>query len=356
MVYNNAYYTPASLADKLRAKFGDRTSAAIFRANSFNKSGADANGEVISFFGRADDSVAGDRAVPSAKRAARVTRDAERTIYSANAKNVNARAARPAQQVSRQNVRPARQNVQNDARNNVQHNKQHNNMKASAPMMSREEYQMRTGAFGKAYAAGDRVKKISSKVRVHSKDRYTKKNVSKEMLARGRADIPRSRRAVVKSDTDAKAKTGFFAKLRESVKDIHKAEHRVRSTPFPIAYAALIVVCAIMSMALLFGHSQVSECEGRIGDLGVRYEELSEETAKLELQLETRDDIRKIENIAVEQMGMVSSDVAQTKFVSVSAEDKVEILRVDEKETEGGFSTLLSAIGEGIGKFGEYFN
>jgi len=52
---------------------------------------------------------------------------------------------------------------------------------------------------------------------------------------------------------------------------------------------------------------------------------------------------------------MVNSDVATSKYVTVAAEDRVEILREDEKET-GGLSALLSALGEGFGKFGEYFN
>lgn len=343
MVYNNAYYTPASLTDKLRAKFGDRTAVAIFRANSLHHSGTDKNGEVLSFFGRAEDSAAGDRAIPSARRTAREFRGKERTVPSPNAKNTNSRAARSAQQ----HAREAKQNVRS-MRQSSQHN-----MNTGARTMSREELQMRTGAFGKAYAAGDRVKRISSTIRVPSKDRYTKKKVSKKMLTRGRSDIPGSRRAALKS---ANADKSLFVRFKESVKDIQKAEHRVKNTPFPFAYAALIVICAIMSMVLLYSHSQVSECEGKIGDLSTRYEQLADDTSKLELQLETRDDIRKIENIAVNYMGMVSSDVAQTKFVSVTADDKVEILRADETETKGGFSTLLSAIGEGIGKFGEYFN
>ena len=92
-----------------------------------------------------------------------------------------------------------------------------------------------------------------------------------------------------------------------------------------------------------------------INSLNARQTELDETAAKLELQLEMRDDIRVIENIAISRIGMVNSDLAVTKYVTVAAEDKVEILRVDEEE-KGGLSALLSALGEGIGKFSEYFN
>ncbi len=341
MVYNNSYYRPASLTDRLRLKFGERTANAIYRANS--RGGSDVadgtvSGEVLSFFGRPADTRTGDRAIPSARKAVnRRTHDnAQRMQVPAR---VRTQGARPVQQTRpAQNTRPAGQNVRRDART-----------------AASKTVEKRINGYGKAYQAGDRVKAITSSVRIPRAERYEKRQVPTEALKRGRAGVPGSRHVTVKSGVAVEDKN-IFVRVKEFLKDVHKAEHRVKKAPLPIAYASLVTVCAVMAMVMIFSYSQVSECEGMIGNMNSRYNELSETAAKLELQLETRDDIRKIENIAVDYIGMVNSDVAQTKFVSVSADDRVEILKTETEEEEGVFSALLSAIGEGIGKFSEYFN
>lgn len=341
MVYNNSYYRPASLTEKLRVKFGERTANAIFRANSANQSDVNdtaASGEVLSFFGRPADIRTGDRAIPSARKT--VSRRTHENVQRAQTPvRERTQSARPVQQARPvQNARPAVQNMRRDAR-------------AAAPKTAEK----RVNGYGKAYQAGDRVKAITSSVRMPRAERYEKRQVPSEALRRGRAGVPGSRHATVKAGIAAEDKN-IFVRVKEFLKDVHKAEHRVKKTPLPIAYASLVIVCAVMAMVMIFSYSQVSEREGMINSLGARYNDLSETAAKLELELETRDDIRKIENIAVDYIGMVNSDVAQTKFVSVSADDRVEILKSDAEEEEGGFSALLSAIGEGIGKFSEYFD
>ncbi len=358
MVYNNVNYAPVSLTDKLRARLGDRVAGAIFRAHT-----AENDGEVLSFFGRADDTVIADRAIPYRRKAQMKPRDtAEYERSSANVKNAYA-APRKSDSRRTGNARPV-QNVRTDKSGarpaaNVKRANSRTDSRRTAPKMPQVnpvEARLKAGALKNAYAAGERVKNISSKVRTYSERRYEDRDVSDRELKAGRSDIAGSRHAVLKYDSTLAAETGRFAKFRESVKDIQKAEHRIKSTPLPIAYAAVIIICAIMAMVLLFSHSQVSERKGMIGDLSSRYEQLADNTAKLELKLETRDDIRNIRTIALESLGMVSSDVAQTRFVSVTADDKVEILREEPEETESGFSALLSAIGESIGQWSEYFN
>ena len=211
------------------------------------------------------------------------------------------------------------------------------------------------GLYGGAYSAGAKVKSITSRVKVPGNKRYTKKNVSKEALRGGRSYIPGSRHVVVKSDMGYDGDKSIFVRFLDSLRDNRKAEHRVKSSPFPFAYVTLVVVCAIMAMVLIMSYSEVNEYESMINTLNTKQAALEETADKLELQLERRDDIRTIENIAVGHIGMVNSDVATTKYISVSAEDRVEILRSEEEE-KGGFSALLSALGEGIGKFSEYFN
>ncbi len=367
MVYNDAYLAPASLTEKLRAKFGDRAAGAIFRASSKCE-----NGEVFSFFGRTEEAPRG-RAVPTAKKvrtgerpAARQSRPQVRQdtqVIPAVRVNRGARVDRhTARSLRADTVEFTKVNPRTAAKDLRREREAQAKAKAArtarpAPRISKEEAAMRaSGLFGKAYTAGDRVKKMTARVRIPSADRYKKKKIPKELLRRGRAEFAGSRHAALKSDFGASSGKSLFERFKDSIRDIQKAEHRVKNTPLPIAYAAIVVVCAVMAMVLILSQAQVSEREGMIGDLSSKYSQLADTTAKLELKLEERDDIRKIEQIAVGEIGMVSSDMATSKFVSVSADDKVEILREETEEEDGAFSALLSAIGESIGKFSEYFN
>lgn len=330
MVYNKSFYRSASLSEKLRARFGERTADAIFRATSGNQNADDAGSEkVMSFFGREASGDSVGRSIPSAKRIQK-SESVQRTPSAPVRKG--AKYARP---VETAKCPAQKQNVQYSG--------------------VRRDPKVYTGTFGKAYMAGDRVRGITSNVKRPSSERYTG-GVAKQSLKRGRADVAGSRHANVKTDLGAAGEKSRFARFIDTFRDNHKAEHRVRQAPFPFAYATIVVICAFMAMILLFSYSQVNEYKGKINDLNRTQAALSATADKLEVELELRDDIRKIESYAVDYIGMVNSDVVQTKFVSVDAEDRVEILKADEEEVEGGLSALLSAIGEGIGKFSEYFN
>lgn len=358
MVYNKSFYRSESLTEKLRAKFGERTADAILRATSGNQNTEDGTPDkVMSFFGREGSSGNTGRSIPSAKRPQNA-HSAQRETRVAASNNRGAKYARtaepkkrPAQAARPASARPARE--QRTAQQNVRRDVRPANKTVKTAKTDPKVY---TGTFGKAYMAGDRIKGIASRIGHPKAARYTKRTVSKQALKKGRADVAGSRHASVRSDFGPDGDKSKFRRFLDTFRDNHKAEHRVKQAPFPFAYATIVVICAFMAMVLLFSYSQVEEYKSKIGDLSATQAELSATADKLEVELELRDDIRKIESYAVDYIGMVNSDVVQTKFVNVQAEDRVEILKAEEEEVEGGFSALLSAIGEGIGKFSEYFN
>ena len=51
---------------------------------------------------------------------------------------------------------------------------------------------------------------------------------------------------------------------------------------------------------------------------------------------------------------MVSSDMVQSRFVSVATPDRVEVVK-SEEDSGGAFSSLLSVLGEKLGWVGDYF-
>ena len=100
----------------------------------------------------------------------------------------------------------------------------------------------------------------------------------------------------------------------------------------------------------------MSEYRRNISELENTHSELEVERARLTGLVEEREDIRVIEKIATEELGMVRSDLAQQRFVSLADNDSVEIVKVDKEEEQGVFASMLSAISESLGSISDYIN
>lgn len=130
-------------------------------------------------------------------------------------------------------------------------------------------------------------------------------------------------------------------------------EVKLTRAPFPFAAVTLLMIFTVMVMVIVFSFAQNYELGNEISMLEAQAEELAQQEKDLSIQLEKRDDIRVIEDVAVNQIGMVRGSLVESRFVSVSGGDRVELLNhaeADEK-TQGGysfFSNMLSAIGENL--------
>ena len=123
-----------------------------------------------------------------------------------------------------------------------------------------------------------------------------------------------------------------------------------------LAPAGKYIICMMMVMVMMNSFAQLYEYRREISDLRTKQEQLDAEAVRLNGLLEARDDIRTVEQIATEKIGMVSSDLVESRFVSLADYDRVELKDTGDSENTGAFSTLLSAIGENLGKISEYFN
>lgn len=136
-------------------------------------------------------------------------------------------------------------------------------------------------------------------------------------------------------------------------------EVRMASKPFPMATVSLLAVFTVMIMVIMISFAQNYELNGEIASLEAQAQALAQSERELSLALEERDDIRVIEDIAINRIGMVRGNLVESRFVSVSGGDRV-ILNNNESDTsrqEGGyglFSTMLSAFGENLDKLREY--
>ncbi|MBQ7826932.1 MAG: hypothetical protein IJ386_01555 [Clostridia bacterium] len=346
MVYQRSFYRATdSTYEKMRSRNDGRIKYAFRDSGSENQApknqksrGAKAQtaqaetraSGVMNFFGMAREEQAQSRSIPSRKRA-------------------NARAQETASENVRRGENPRAKQASGHAR-------PRNNARQQSRTADRNSGGIATGLFARAYNNARPVREISKDVYLRNKSIHKRKTMSEEELKSRISRVPGSRAATLKTELGDEANKSKLRRFLDSFRDNRKAEHRVKSSPFPFSYVAIIAVCAIMATVLLLSYTQINEYEKMISVVDAEQAAEDEKAGKLELQVEYREDIRNIQDVAVNYLGMVNSDVARTDFVSVPSEDKVSILKVEEEEKEGGLSALLSAIGEGIGKFSEYFN
>ena len=136
----------------------------------------------------------------------------------------------------------------------------------------------------------------------------------------------------------------------------HAAELRVRRSPFPVGMIALIIVFTLTLMVTLGSFAELSEYRSQISELENTQAKLELDRSRLTGLVESREDVRVIEKIATQDIGMVSAELAKGRFVTLADSDRVDVIE-NEPESEGGiFSTIFSAIAGNIGTISEYIN
>jgi len=129
-------------------------------------------------------------------------------------------------------------------------------------------------------------------------------------------------------------------------------EVQVKSRGLPVGYLVMLAVVTMMIMTILFSISQIYQTTGTIDDLEKELASLQTMAAELELAIEEKNDIRVIEQIATDQLGMVGEDSVQRKYISLSDGERIDIIGEDENTlAEGTFGTMLSSLAAAFAGF-----
>jgi len=102
---------------------------------------------------------------------------------------------------------------------------------------------------------------------------------------------------------------------------------------------------------MLWSFVQINEETIRIESLERELKAAVAEEKELTLRLEEKNNLRKIEEYAKTQLGMVQIDQLAKKYITITSQDKIEVLSEDEKIEEGD----ESGISEKIKGLFEYF-
>ncbi len=129
-------------------------------------------------------------------------------------------------------------------------------------------------------------------------------------------------------------------KLRNEVKDTTRKK-------LPFGFVAFLGVAVVMVMFLITQISNVYETANDVAQLENKLSQMQVEANELKLQLDEKNDIREIEQIATTKLGMAKEDTMQRRYVTLSDGERIEVIdNAETEENSGGImlSSIVSAI------------
>ncbi|MBQ7357636.1 MAG: hypothetical protein IJW65_02750 [Clostridia bacterium] len=129
---------------------------------------------------------------------------------------------------------------------------------------------------------------------------------------------------------------GFFADEPEDRRD-------AKRTGMPRGVLSTVLLVALSLFLIVTSSVMVSRAESDVSRLESELEELRELDEKLKVDLEVKNNMVDIKEIAEEQYGMVSAEYTASRYVYIEREDK--IVTNSETRVQSAFVTLLEALG-----------
>ena len=128
-----------------------------------------------------------------------------------------------------------------------------------------------------------------------------------------------------------------------------------KSASLSLGMIVSVIVSAMVLAMVVFSGSFINEEARRNTELNNAIEILKEEDKNLTLALEEKNNIEVIEDIAVNQLGMISATPASYQYLSLSEGDTVKVYGVEKEDTSVTVN-LLNTFGEKISGFLEYLD
>lgn len=113
----------------------------------------------------------------------------------------------------------------------------------------------------------------------------------------------------------------------------------------PAAMVFMVMLCAVSLILVVSSSVLVSDASGDYAQAQNDVSVMAKEESELLIALEVKNDLRTIESLAVNKLGMVKKDLVSRQYISLGDEDIIETF--EEEDRNVGLSTLLSAISKG---------
>ncbi len=128
-----------------------------------------------------------------------------------------------------------------------------------------------------------------------------------------------------------------------------------KKTPFPMTAVMMTLIFGMVLAFVVHSSVRINEANAQLSELQAGIALQNAELRALEIELETKNDLRVIENIAVNELGMIKKENIDKEYISTSEEDSVVLAADGEEEQEEKNTTLLSAFSDRFGQLAEYF-
>ena len=113
---------------------------------------------------------------------------------------------------------------------------------------------------------------------------------------------------------------------------------------FPLSAFAAIIAIAASLMLIVASSVMIHQGEKRISQLTVEVNELAVEVSDLKSELDVKNDLLVIRDIATEEFGMIEEQYVKMQYLSMGSGDSIEVFE-EKKQERVGIATILSAIG-----------
>ena len=113
---------------------------------------------------------------------------------------------------------------------------------------------------------------------------------------------------------------------------------------FPLSAFAAIVAVAVSLMLIVASSVMIHHGEKRVSQLTVEVNELAGEVSDLKSELDVKNDLLLIRDIATDEFGMVEEKYVKMQYLSMGSSDSIEVFE-EKKQESVGISAILSAIG-----------
>ena len=118
------------------------------------------------------------------------------------------------------------------------------------------------------------------------------------------------------------------------------------------AFSVFFGIFAV-AIALLVTNAIIIEKSSTLNEMQTQLAELREENKKKTIDIESNLDHKRIEEIAINELGMKRPDKYQVVYVNVEQNDYAEVMQ---QPQQSGFTSTFGVIGAGINEFMEYIN
>ena len=175
----------------------------------------------------------------------------------------------------------------------------------------------------------------------------------------GRTATGTAAKAKVKTAADAETRKKARAQAADNIKKKSiVAMHTVvveKKYAFPMSIVMLTACFTVLIMAIVTTSVQINEITGENAALSRTYTALVNEENELRLLLETRDDLRIVETVAKEELGMVKKDQVERYYLTVNKEDRIEIIEESDEGGESLFDGVMNLGGSLVERIRGFF-